>query len=157
MLCRISLNQTISVLGSLLMLIPVLTGGCAASWGSFKNSPELALQFDDKGLDPSFTYYYCGRSNLPYAVVGVDKAYAFESDVWFKIESMDEVYDKIHHLANLERGQYQRYAKQILTRDGQVAGTYFSYYPTTAVKVDPAAKIFWIGNPHTESECCRKF
>ena len=136
------------LIGAILILGFMISGGCTAVRGGLKNRPELLLRLEDKGLDPSFTYYYCGRSNLPYAVVGIDRAYAFTSRFWFKIESMEAVYHKIAHLSNLEPGQHIRYARQILAPDGRVAGTYFSYYHATPVWVDPEAKTVWVANPY---------
>jgi len=140
------------------LLIGTLAGGCTGTWGSLKTSPELALGLEGKGLDSSLAYYYCGRSNLPYAVVGVDRAYTFTSKFWFEIKPMAKVYWKIAHLANLEPGQYQRYARHILAPGGRVVGTYFSYYHATPVLVDKEAKTVRVSNPYNpDSRHYRRF
>lgn len=158
MTCRRASNwMTLMVLGAVLISGLLMTGGCTAMQSSLKSSPELLLSLEGKGLDPAFAYYYCGRSNLPYAVVGIDRAYTFKSRFWFQIGSMDEVYHKIAHLANLERGQHTRYARQILAPDGGVAGTYFSFYHATPVSVDETAKTVWVSNPYTPTRCQKNF
>lgn len=155
MTCCFTANRIRILLAAL--WISALAGGCTGTWGSLKTSSELNLGLEDRSIDPSLAYYYCGRSNLPYAVVGIDRAYTFTSKFWFEIDSMEEVFHKIAHLANLERGQYRRYAREILAPDGRVVGTYFSYYHATPVLVDEAAKTVRVSNPYTPSRCCRKF
>lgn len=135
------------VLGGLLMLAPFLSG-CTGTWGSLRSSPDLLSGIESRSLDPAFAYYYCGRDNLPYAVVGIDKAYTFGSKFWFRIETMEEVYKKIDHLADLEPHQYRRYAKDILAPDGRKVGSYFSYYFATGVSVDESTRTVIVHNPY---------
>lgn len=129
----------------------MVISGCAGAWGSLKINPELALGLENAALNPDYAYYYCGRSGLPYAVVGIDKAYTFEGRFWFKIDDMAEVYKKIDHLADLEAGQTIRYTKDILAKDGRVVGVYFSYYFATPVSVDEGTKQITVINPYKPS------
>lgn len=145
---RYSTGWTGVALAAILVLGLALAGCAGTTWGSLKTSQDLNLSLENRTIDPSLAYYYCGRSGLPYVVVGIDKAYTFTAKFWFKIETMDEVYKKIDHLADLERGQYQRYTRQILAPDGHVVGTYYSYYHATSVSVDEGAKTVWIANPY---------
>lgn len=123
--------------------------GCAAgSGGRLTHSKELMGQYRDKGLAENYTYYYCGRANIPYAVVGIDPAYTFDSRLWFKIDSRDEVYRKISNLSNLAASHSVMFAKNILSPTGAVIGTWFSFYNTTAIEVDEENKEVNVFSPY---------
>jgi hypothetical protein len=140
------------ILGLTALLLVFSLGGCLESWGRLKMNPAMNDGWKNRGLNPDYTYYYCGRSGLPDAVVGIDKAWTFDSRFWFRIESMDEVYDKIDHLSNLERDQNIRYAKDILAPDGRLVGTYFSYYLTTPVFVDAGTGRVVVYDPYKQED-----
>jgi len=126
--------------------------GCTpGTWGRLTHSKELMGQYQDKGLADTYTYYYCGRSSIPYAVVGIDPAYTFDSKFWFKIDSLDEVYRKIGNLSSLEAFHTIMYAKDIMSPSGAVIGTWFSYYNTTAVEVNEENKEINVFNPYKPS------
>ena len=135
-------------LGLLALMFGLVLGGCAGTWGSLKTNPELLAGVQNRSVDPGLDYYYCGRSGLPYAVVGIDRAYTFKSRFWFKIDTMAEVYKKIDNLSNLEPFHDRRYARDVVSPEGRVVGIYFSYYYATAVVVDEAAKEVWVYNPY---------
>ncbi len=105
-----------------------VTGCTAGTWGRLTHSKDLMVQYQDRGLADGYAYYYCGRSSIPYAVVGIDPAYTFDSRFWFKIDSRDEVYHKIDNLSDLEVYHTTMYAKNILSPSGTVIGTWFSFY-----------------------------
>lgn len=125
-----------------------ITGCTSGTWGKLSHSDNLMGQYQDKGLADNYAYYYCGRSSIPYAVVGIDPSYTFDGRFWFKIESLDEVYDKIGRLSNLEFFHTIMHAKEILSPSGNFIGTWFSYYNTTGITVDEANKRVDVFNPY---------
>ncbi|MDD9304162.1 MAG: hypothetical protein HUK40_18160 [Desulfobacter sp.] len=108
-------------------------------------------EYHDKKLSSDLNYYYCGRSSIPDAVVGIDKSYTFEDKFWFKIESREDLYDKIRNLSDLEPEHSMMYAKDILDPQGRSIGTWFSFYNTTGIKVDEHAGVIEVFSPYKPS------
>lgn len=126
-----------------------ISAGCGIhSAGYMKHRPELMDQYKEKTLPENLSYFYCGRENLPYAVVGIDPAYSFETKIWFPIEFGPDLYDKIDHLSNLEPGQNRKYARAILSPAGNTIGLWFSFYHSTGVVVDEANHKIQVYNPY---------
>lgn len=132
-------------------LIPM---GCAfKTAGHMRHSTELMEQYREMQLPKQLSYFYCGRENLPYAVVGIDPAYTFQTKFWFPIEFGPELYRKIDHLSNLESGQIRMYARAIIGPAGNAIGVWFSFYHSTGVIVDDANHSIQVFNPYKpESE-----
>jgi hypothetical protein len=126
----------------------IFTGCVGAGWGGLKHNRDLMVSYKAKALPENLNYYYCGRSSIPYAVVGIDKAYAFEGKTWLKIESTDDLYYKIKNLSDLEPVHTIPHYKDIIGPDGRVMGLWFSYYNSTGVRVDEENKIIEVFNPY---------
>ncbi|MDZ7665781.1 MAG: hypothetical protein U5K27_10730 [Desulfotignum sp.] len=136
----------------LLLAGMVLIGACAGSYGKLVTSHVSEDQYRQQTLPADLDYYYCGRSGLPYAVVGIDDTYRFNDRFWFKIQSMDEVYEKIYNLSDLHPYARSMRAADILDPAGKRIGVWFSYYHHTPVKVDPDSGVLDIFNPYDPDE-----
>lgn len=130
----------------------VMMSACAASYGKLVFNPVSLDQYQQQTLPSDLQYYYCGRSGLPYAVIGIDDTYPFNDRVWFKIESMDEVYTKIYNLSDLHPHAHTMRAADILDPAGKRIGVWFSYYHYTPVRIDPETGILDIFNPYDPNE-----
>ncbi len=132
------------------MLVLFFIGpGCLVDrFGGLRLDADVMARYQEKQLPPQLKYYYCGRENMPYAVVGIDPAYTFVSKFWFPIEYGPDLYRKIDHLSNLEPGQDIVYAKTILGPSHITLGMWFSYYPSTGVVVDEATHQIEVFNPY---------
>jgi hypothetical protein len=51
------------------LMLAVLTAGCAANWGSIRYSPEATQIFKTYQVLPDHRYYYTGRDSMPDAVI----------------------------------------------------------------------------------------
>ncbi len=130
----------------------VMMSACAASYGKLVFNSAFLDQYQQQTLPSDLQYYYCGRSGLPYAVIGIDDTYPFNDRVWFKIESMDEVYNKIYNLSDLNPHAHTMRAADILDPAGNRIGVWFSYYHHTPVRIDPETGILDIFNPYDPNE-----
>jgi hypothetical protein len=115
--------------------------GCMESYGSLRPNPDVEKTFYDKKQLPDFNYYYNGRSNLPYAVIGIHKDYNFNDRVWIRIEDHSDVYDKIGHILHSPKSGYNKIGSDILDPSGNVVGVWFSYFRRTVVKIYPDMRI----------------
>jgi hypothetical protein len=136
----------------LLLAGMVLMSACAGAYGKLVTSPASLNHYRNETLPADFNYYYCGRSGLPYAVVGIDDTYPFNDRVWFRIETMDEVYKKIANLSDLHPYARSMRAADILDPGGKRIGVWFSYYHHTPVRVDPDSGVLDIFNPYDPNE-----
>ena len=136
----------------LLLVGMVFINACAGSYGKLVTSPVSGDQYRQQSLPADFDYYYCGRSGLPYAVIGIDDTYRFNDRVWFKIEPMDEVYQKIANLSDLHPHARSMRTADILDPDGRRIGVWFSFYHHTPVRVDPDSGVLDIFNPYDPDE-----
>nr|WP_319393973.1 hypothetical protein [uncultured Desulfobacter sp.] len=145
-------NFGVWITASLALVIFLVTAGCGFhTAGHMKHRTELMDQYRKKTLPEKLSYFYCGRENLPYAVVGIDPAYSFETKFWFPIEYGPDLYDKIDHLSNLEPGQTRRFARAILGPAGNTIGVWFSYFHSTGIVVDDADSKIQVYNPYKPS------
>ena len=58
--------------------------GCTASFGKIQLNQSLSGSYKDTLQIEEFNYYYCGRSGLPYAVIGIDKKHTLNDRVCIK-------------------------------------------------------------------------
>jgi hypothetical protein len=127
------------------IMILLILPGCMGSYGRIKSNPDLTAAFKNNLELPDYNYYYCGRENLPYAVVGIDPQYEFQDRVWFKIETKADVYKKAAGIIAWDT-TWSRGA-DILDPEGNRIGIWFSYYNSTTVKVGPDNKVA-VTNPY---------
>ena len=94
--------------------------------------PAAESLFKQNRLPTEYHYYYTGRSQIPYAVMGIDPKYTLNSKFWHKIESKNKIGKKINNLMPITGGHvtYER----ILDSGGNQIGLWFSEYPNTIVR-----------------------
>lgn len=129
-----------------------MVAGCMGPYGELVSSPATQEQYHTRSLPDTYQYYYSGRSGLPYAVVGINKKYQFNSRLWFKIDTMDQVYQKISDLSNLHPDATRMRTADILDHKGNKIGVWFSYYYYTPVRINPETGVVEIFNPYDPNE-----
>ncbi len=137
---------------ALLLAAFAMIAGCMGSYGELVSSPATQEQYHTRSLAETYQYYYSGRSGLPYAVVGINKKYRFNSRLWFKIDTMDQVYQKISDLSNLHPDATRMRTADILDHKGNKIGVWFSYYYYTPVRINPETGVVEIFNPYDPNE-----
>lgn len=122
------------------ILLPVLFAlitGCMGSYGKLTSNPDILHQYQTNTLPETFQYYFSGRSNLPDAVVGIDKTYQFQGRFWTKINTVDQVYEKIGKLSKSYPSSNRMQSADILNNKGNRVGMWFSYQHYAPVKINP--------------------
>lgn len=116
--------------------------GSPGEYAVIHSDPALEEVVKNNQLPPDYKYYYNGRSNLPYAVIGVDPNYKLISKYWYPIESKNQVANKVSHLM-FTRATHITYAR-IQDSAGNQIGLWFSGYQNTIVQFGPGKglKIF---------------
>jgi hypothetical protein len=132
----------------LLALSLMTAAGCMQSYGRLSSNPVILEHYQTGNLAESYDYYFSGRPGLPDAVVGIDGNYRLKGRLWFKIEPMSQVYDKIRRLSDLNPDATTLRTADILDDQGKKIGVWFSYYYYTAVRIDPETGTVEIMEPY---------
>ena len=111
--------------------------GCMELYGRVKFNPDVIKLYTDRFGLPDYNYYYTGRPSLPDAVIGIDKKYKFNDRLWGKIESHQDVYNKIYNLKDTPPGDSDLIGSDIIDNNGLKLGIWFSSYYQTIVKKNP--------------------
>jgi hypothetical protein len=139
----------------LFLSVSFLLSGCVGASGKLQFNPALLDQYRGGALSKTYQYYYCGRSTIPYAVVGIDDAYGFNDRLWFKIESEQAVYEKISKLSQLHIHSGPLTSSDILDGEGKKVGVWFSYYRYSHAQVDSVNRMVEVFNPYNPNEDSR--
>ena len=81
------------VLGAL--ITSTLLSGCFENYGRLRHNGEVTRAFQTYQVEPDYKYYYYGRTNMPYAIVGIDRTYHMKSRVWREVDHDTEQFKKM--------------------------------------------------------------
>lgn len=74
----------------MLVLVLLSSAGCTSSlfknYGSIVPDGAVTNTFEKYQVNPNYNYYISGSEVYPNAIIGLDKAYALEPDLWKKVE-----------------------------------------------------------------------
>ncbi len=77
------------------VLVALLTSGCFQNYGRLKHNDDVTRAFQTYQVEPDYKYYYYGRTNMPYAIVGIDRAYHMRSRVWREVDHDTEQFKEM--------------------------------------------------------------
>ena len=111
-----------------LLILSASISGCLENYGRLKRNPEVTKAFKENRVDNDYRYYYFGRSNQPYVVVGIDPDYYMESVMWREVDHTTDAFEDmiywiwydITYYYNLEFGA------DILDPGGKKVGLWYS-------------------------------
>lgn len=98
-------------------ILSLLTN-CAgiANYGTVKRDTAVSQKFKSAEINPNYKYFYFGKEERPFSILGIDKSYTVESKFWYPIELTKE---------QLQRWIIAFEAKQIYqTGSGAAKATY---------------------------------
>jgi hypothetical protein len=113
-----------------LMLVVFL--GCAGkyfkNYGGIVPNQDATTAFERYQVDPNLNYYYSGSDVYPNAVMGLNKAYTLDSDLWKRVEMTPQLLREF--ISNMQRralnlGQMQ-HGFAILDDKGKQIGIWYS-------------------------------
>ncbi len=112
-----------------------------ANVGSARRSADVARQFENLEVNPSYRYWYLNQENNPFGVIGVDRAYEFDDGpLWRALEPNSPVFKKVVGLVEsfpVPSSMTTGYA--IFDHQGRPVGVWYSSL-TIGITVDAAAK-----------------
>ncbi len=74
-------------MGFLLLILVVFVGcatlsGMRSSWGKFSPDRAVSAAVEAGKLNPEMNYYFSGPEKDPLAIVGLNKKFALDNDLW---------------------------------------------------------------------------
>ena len=64
--------------------IAIMRWRVGANYGRFRPSSEVTKAYECFSVDPNLNYYISGSDTYPNAIIGIDKTWTLESDLWKK-------------------------------------------------------------------------
>jgi hypothetical protein len=109
--------------------------GCLQNYGRFSRDAQVGQAFRSGSVPPELNYFYAGRENMPYAIMGIAPNYTNPSSLWIAFEPQPEQLKKMS--ANIYgKDQYDPYGFNILDPNGKFVGIWFSSLHFPSVKID---------------------
>ena len=87
--------QILIVVGIIVIALIIVLRRAGASYGKIRPSREATTAYECFRVDPNLNYYVSGPDTYPNAIIGIDKTWTLESDLWkrkdFSSQSMKEL------------------------------------------------------------------
>jgi hypothetical protein len=134
------MNKLLSLL-AVTCAVLILSTGCTGflkGIGSIHPNPSVTHAFETTQINPDYHYFYSGSDVYPNAIIGLDKKYALEPDLWKKTDpAAKEFRDMISEMQTqaLQIGQFL-HGFTLLDDRGRPIGVWYSIpSAVTAVKM----------------------
>ena len=119
----------------IIAVLMLMVAGCTKNYGRFAKSAEVDLAFRQGDHQSDYQYFYAGRDNMPYAIVGIDRGYTVPSRYWIPFEPESKPLGKM--AGNMSgKLRYDPAGFHILDPDGNIIGVWFSSVNHFSVSVD---------------------
>lgn len=127
------------------LIAAAILSGCIENYGRLRHNDETTRAFQTYQVEPDYKYYYYGRTNMPYAVVGIDREYQMRSRIWREV---DQDTEKFKEMVFWVWDDY-RYDNQhnftkgadILDPDGKKVGIWYSGLWWAAIRFEENKRI----------------
>ena len=126
----------IGVITACLLLLTTLTG-CFSNYGRVKRNTEITQAFEANQVPPNYKYYYYGRTNMPYVIIGVDPDYNLQSRMWREVEPDTEQFKEMTYWVWSDTYNNPNYPRgaNIVDPAGKKIGIWYSSAHWAAVKM----------------------
>jgi hypothetical protein len=113
--------------------------GCMKSYGRFTIDDQVTRDVLSGVSDPQLRYYYSGRDTMPYAIIGIDRAYDIHSPYWIEFDPEPDRLKKMSQkiFANI---QDDAYGARMISAQGKSIGVWYSTVFSRSVRVDEKKK-----------------
>ena len=124
-----------------------------SGYGRLDRDSSVSTAFAENNFETDFQFYYNGRINQPYAIIGIREGYEFRSRFWTPIESSSETFEKmVRHPYGFQ--QYPPYGAHILDSSGNRIGIWYSAFDFTTIQVTEDRKVY-VKSPYSPNDIMR--
>jgi hypothetical protein len=85
----------------------LLLTGCSTimfkNWGSIRPDTDMTNNFEKFQINANLNYYISGSNVYPTSILGLNRAYTLDTDLWKKIDTTPELFSQ---LQTCRYGQY---------------------------------------------------
>lgn len=139
------------ILRYILSLALILTG-CAM--GGVRGNPDVDQSFRNLKVPPGYSYWYLNLENDPYAVVGLERGWRIEDELWQAVDPGSPTFGKVVGLvADFPVPGFTTFGATLVDPEGAPIGVWFSSL-IPGVQVDAERKVVvlhtampWMGGP----------
>jgi hypothetical protein len=136
---------TVTIIIPLLML-----SACMKNYGRLAIDAQVKRDFQAGVIQPDLQYYYAGRENMPYAIIGIDRAYTVPSRYWISFtpepDQLRKMSGNIFH-----KGLVDPYGSLITSPEDKIVGIWYSNLYNYSVRVDQQTRTVQILFPNPEN------
>lgn len=124
-----SLRTILSIAGiAVIVFCMGCTGAIYKNYGSFIIDQNASKAFESYQINPDFNYYASGSFVYPNALMGLDKTYTLDSDLWRKIEPTPQEFREL--IQNMQTKalniRQHPHGFAILDENGKQIGVWYS-------------------------------
>ena len=128
-----------------------MMSGCASGgYGRLYLDTEVTLWFRQNSVPDYYRYYTNGRSDMPYAIIGIDPRYRINTNIWEPVApNTPNFADKIAFVWRPDIWEQLDPAQGawIESPGGEKIGIWFSMYPFTTIELQEDNRVV-ILSPH---------
>jgi hypothetical protein len=71
------------------------TASLLKNWGKIEPNTDVTNDFEKFQIDANLNYYISGSDVYPTSILGLNKAYTLNTDLWKKIEMTPEIFNQV--------------------------------------------------------------
>jgi len=116
----------------LIIVISMLIGCKTANYGRYKVNREVEKLFNSGQVLADHTYYYTGSNTRPEAVMGIQKNYILDEELWNKA---GDIQKNLKFWVEQMNNNLSATGYDILAPDGKQIGIYYTPWSTGPVKM----------------------
>ena len=123
----------------LLVFLSTVSCTCFKNYGKLETNADVTAAFNKAEINPGFDYYISGSDTYPRSIMGLNKAYKFDSNLWKKVEltpeELKELTTRMQQRAISCCGQVP-FGFAILDEKGKQIGVWYSILvPSMSIKM----------------------
>jgi hypothetical protein len=106
----------------IVLIVLLAFSGCAAlkaNYGSIVPDQAAQKDFEAFAMDPKMNYYYSGPDIAPNALIGLNKDYVLDNDLWKPISADPKVFKSLIRGMQSKGQQYQKPQYGFVMKDHQ--------------------------------------
>ncbi len=130
----------------------------AAVYGSIVPRGDVTRAFERNQEDPNLVYYHSGSGSGPDAIIGVDKAYTLDNDLWQKCTTEEMLKNHVSGMQSLASGKkIPLFGFAILDERGKKIGVWYSTLSSPTFVRRESDKAVDIHTPYDDHRLNTKF